>query len=87
MEYTTPAKMVVLSENGCVFDPDLAIRDGAMWGFWCTWNGEFVAKPSAIYAYSEQYTEAKALKRFYENDAVITLDELPDIREYPIREK
>ena len=87
VEYTTPAKMVVLSENGCVFDPDLAIRDGAMWGFWCTWNGEFVAKASAIYAYSEQYTEAEALKRFYENDAVITLDELPDLKEYPIREK
>ena len=87
VEYTTPAKMVVLSENGCVFDPDLAIRDGAMWGFWCTWNGEFVAKPTAIYSYSEQYTEAEALKRFYSNDAVITLDELPDLKEYPIREK
>lgn len=85
--YTTPPKMVVLSENGCVFDPELAIRDGAMWGFWCTWNGEFVAKSTAIYSYSEQYTEAEALKRFYSNDAVITLDELPDLREYPIREK
>ena len=85
--YTTPPKMVVLSENGCVFDPELAIRDGAMWGFWCTWNGEFVAKSTAIYSYSEQYTEAEALKKFYSNDAVITLDELPDLREYPIREK
>ncbi len=87
VEYTTPAKMVVLSENGCVFDPDLAIRDGAMWGFWCTWNGEFVAKSTAIYSYSEQYTEAEALKKFYSNDAVITMDELPDLKEYPIREK
>ena len=79
--------MVVLSENGCVFDPDLAIRDGAMWGFWCTWNGEFVAKDIAIYTYSDQYTEEEKLKQFYDNEAVITLDEVPDLKSYPIREE
>ncbi len=85
VEYTEAGKMVVLSENGCVFDPELAVRDGAMWGFWCTWSGEFVAKDTAVFAYSEQYTEAEALKRFYEHEAVITLDELPDLKAYPIR--
>lgn len=85
VDYTEAKKMVVLSENGCVFDPELAVRDGAMWGFWCTWSGEFVAKPSAIYAYSSQYTEEDALARFYENDVVITLDEIPDLSQYPIR--
>ena len=84
---TDPPKMVVLSENGCVFDPDLAIRDGAMWGFWCTWGGEFTAKNTAIYTYSDQYTEEEALKRFYENDAVITLEDIPDLKTYPIREE
>lgn len=87
VDYTEADKMVILSENGCVFDPELAVRDGAMWGLWCTWNGEFVAKDTSIYAYSEQYTEADALKRFYEHEAVITLDELPDLKEYPIRKK
>lgn len=85
--YTNPPKMVVLSENGCVFDPDLAIRDGAMWGFWCTWGGEFTAKNTAIYSYSEQYTEEDALRRFYENEAVITLDDIPDLSTYPIRDE
>ena len=85
VDYTEAKKMVVLSENGCVFDPELAVRDGAMWGFWCTWSGEFVAKPSAIYAYSSQYTEEDTLARFYENDVVITLDEIPDLSQYPIR--
>lgn len=85
VDYTEAGKMVVLSENGCVFDPELAVRDGAMWGFWCTWSGEFVAKDTAIFAYSEQYTEAEALKRFYENEAVITLEELPDLKTYPMR--
>ncbi len=87
VNYTDPPKMVVLSENGCVFDPELAVRDGAMWGFFCTWGSEFVAKNMAIYSYSDQYTEEDALKRFYENEAVITLDEVPDLTTYPIREE
>ena len=44
-----------------------------------------MAKPSAIYAYSSQYTEEDTLARFYENDVVITLDEIPDLSQYPIR--
>ncbi|MCR5427340.1 MAG: beta-mannosidase [Lachnospiraceae bacterium] len=79
-------KMVVLSENGCVPDPELMLRDGAMWGYWCTWGGEFVAGNTAVYVYSDQYTESEALAKFYENDIVITLDELPDLKTYPIRE-
>lgn len=87
MDYTESNKMVVMSENGCVFDPDLAIRDGAMWGFWCTWGGEFVAKNTAFYSYSEQYTETELLKKAYEHENVITLDELPDLTTYPIRDE
>ncbi|MBR1567857.1 MAG: beta-mannosidase [Lachnospiraceae bacterium] len=85
--YTSAKKMVVLSENGCVFDPELAKRDGAMWGFWCTWGSEFVAKDVMVYTYSDQYTEADKLKEFYENEIVITQDELPDLTSYPIREE
>jgi mannan endo-1,4-beta-mannosidase len=85
--YTDAKKMVVMSENGCVFDPSLAIRDGAMWGFWCTWGSEFVAKDIAVYSYSDQYTEEDKLKEFYENEAVITLEDLPVLTEYPIREE
>lgn len=84
--YTQTPKMVVLSENGCVFDPELAIRDGAMWGFWCTWNGEFVAKDMAIFTYNDQYTEEEALQKFYCHEAVITLDEVPDLQNYPIQD-
>jgi mannan endo-1,4-beta-mannosidase len=87
VNYTDAHKMVVMSENGCVFDPSLAIRDGAMWGFWCTWSSEFVAKDIAFNTYSEQYTEKDKLKEFYDNDAVITLEDLPDLTAYPIREE
>lgn len=84
VDYTANKKMIVLSENGCVPDPDLLVRDGAMWGFFCTWGGEFVAKDSSIYALSEQYTEETMLKKAYDSEFVITLDELPDLKNYPL---
>lgn len=86
VNYTTEKKMVVLSENGCLFDPDLAYRDGAMWGLFATWGGEFVKKGGAIHAISEQYTDREMLKKVYQHDKVLTLDELPDIKTYQIHE-
>lgn len=86
-EYSTERKMVYLTENGCVFDPDLALRDGAMWGMWGTWQGEFVRKTSAMTPkLSEQYTEEYMLKKAYNHEAVLTLDEMPDLKTYPISE-
>jgi mannan endo-1,4-beta-mannosidase len=74
--YTDAPKMVTLSENGCLFDPDLAKRDGAMWSWWCTWNGDF--------ATSETYTDFSILQKVYDSEYVTTLDELPDLKTYPI---
>jgi mannan endo-1,4-beta-mannosidase len=82
--YADSVKPVYLSENGCIFDPELAKRDGAMWGMWGTWGGEFVAKDTAIYTLSEQYTEETMLQKAYGDENVITLDELPDFSVYPL---
>ena len=79
-------KMVVLSENGTLIDPDLAVRDRAMWGFFCTWSGEFVINDGVKKTYSEQYTDIEMLTKVYNSEYVITRDELPDLHEYPIRE-
>lgn len=85
--YSTERKLVYLTECGCIFDPDLAIRDGAMWGMWATWQGEFVRKTTGMTAkLSEQYTEEYMMKKAYEHEAVITLDEMPDLKTYPISE-
>jgi len=78
--------MIVLSENGCLFDPDMAIRDGAMWGFFATWSGEFVLANSKLNRLSEKYTEEEMVKKVYAHDAVITYSELPDLKNYPIRD-
>jgi mannan endo-1,4-beta-mannosidase len=83
--YADSVKPVYLSENGCIFDPELAKRDGAMWGMWGTWGGEFVAKDTSIYTLSEQYTEEAMLQKAYGDENVITMDELPDFSAYPIR--
>jgi len=85
VNYTTPPKMVVLSENGSLIDPDLALRDGAMWGFWATWTGEFVLL-SNLLKLSEKYTETEMVHKVYNHELVITLDKLPDLKEYPIRD-
>ena len=79
-------KMVVLSENGTMIDPELSQRDRAMWGYFCTWSGEFVMQDGIRKKYSEQYTEIEMLKKVYGSDIVITRDELPDLKTYPIRE-
>ncbi|MDR1668415.1 MAG: beta-mannosidase, partial [Oscillospiraceae bacterium] len=73
--YTKAPKMITLSENGVLFDPDLAARDGALWSWWCVWNGEFVN--------GEDYTETAMLKKAYESELVVTHDELPDLKKYP----
>ncbi len=79
-------KMVVLSENGTMIDPELSQRDRAMWGFFCTWSGEFVMNDGLRKKYSEQYTELDMLKKVYTSDLIITRDELPDLLTYPIRD-
>ena len=58
-----------------------------MWGYFCTWSGEFVTKSKAFNDLSEQYTEAYMVKKVYESDLVITRDELPDLKNYPLREQ
>ena len=77
-------KMVVLSENGTIFDFDLAIRDGAMWGFFAVWNGEFVLRINDIAGYSERYTERHILIKAYNHDVSVTLEDLPDLKNYPL---
>lgn len=84
--YSQNNKMVVLSENGTMIDPDLAVRDRAMWGYFCTWSGEFVMKDGVRKTYSEQYTDIEMLEKVYNSEYVITRDELPDLHSYPIRD-
>ncbi len=74
-------KLVALTENGCLFDPDLAFRDNAKWAYFGTWEGEFVTLNNT-YTLSEKYTEEDMVYKVYHHEKVITLDELPDLKTY-----
>ena len=73
-------KMIVLSENGCVPDPERVFRDGTVWGYWCTWGGEFVLGNTKFNKPSEKYTETEMLRKAYSDEHVVTRKDLPDFR-------
>lgn len=72
-------KLVALSENGCVMDPDNVMRDNARWLFWGTWAEPFTISKGML---NEEYTEKDMLIKAYNHDRTLTLDELPDLKEY-----
>ena len=84
LDYTAANKIIALTENGCIPDTDLLVRDGVMWAWWCTWEGEFVLKTKGFNAYSDRYTEKAMVKKIYQHERVITRKNLPDIRSYPL---
>jgi len=69
-------KLITLSENGPVPDPDNLINDKANWSWFMTWYGDFVRDP-AINPLSHWQ---KVMYHSY----VITLDEMPDLQHYPL---
>lgn len=75
MKYTDDNKIIALSENGVIPDPDELLRTGAMWSWFATWKGEYVVNGNS---YSEEYTSLDMLKKVYSSNIVITLDELPE---------
>lgn len=84
LSYTDARKLIALSENGCIPDPEQLVRDNIMWSYWCVWEGEFVLKTAGFNTYSEQYTEKDMLKKAYKSDTVVTRKTLPDLRTYPL---
>ncbi|WP_339157967.1 glycosyl hydrolase [Paenibacillus sp. FSL W8-0186] len=62
-------KMAALAENGPIPDPDALQEYGADWSFFSTWTGDYIrdGKTNTI----------EHLKKVYQHDYVITLDELP----------
>lgn len=69
-------KMITLSENGPVPDPDNLAADKAYWSWFMPWYGSFirdgVKNPLAHW------------QKVMNHEYVITLDEMPDLKSYPI---
>lgn len=65
-------KVIALGENGPIPNPDLLPEYQANWSWFMTWDGEVLREQNSI----------EYLKKVYNHDNVITLDELPDLRTY-----
>ncbi|MFZ5987890.1 MAG: glycosyl hydrolase [Bacillota bacterium] len=66
-------KIVALTENGPIPDPENLIGYGAHWSWFCTWHG-----------FQTQENSLDHMKKVFNHDYVITLDELPDLKTYPV---
>lgn len=79
--YSQEVKMVALSENSNIPDPDLMERDNAWWLYFVVWNDTDTAEgvSNSSNFWTGEYYNTNAHKRHvYNHERVITLDELPD---------
>lgn len=74
MSYTSTHKVIAMTENGCLFDPDEAISSGNAWSYFCTWQGSYTQSGSKI---SEEYTEKSVWDKVYHSDKTIKLGDMP----------
>ena len=79
--YPQQVKMVAMSENSNIPDPDQVAADGAWWLWFMVWNDvtEQEGVTSSDNFWTGEYYNTNAHKRHvYNHELVITLDELPD---------
>jgi len=78
-------RMVALTENGAIPNPDNCKDDNAMWLWFMTWNdsGNTVGETTRNNFWTGEYHNTQAHKtHVYNHPLVITLDELPDLTNY-----
>jgi hypothetical protein len=68
-------KMVGMSENGPIPDPDKLVNERADWLFFTTWAGRIL---------TERNPSNKLVKAFYHSH-VLNLDDLPDLKNFPFK--
>lgn len=78
-------KMVALTENGSIPSPDALQKDSAWWLYFMTWNdSDKTGTDESNFWEGEYHNTAEHKKEVYLSDYVLTLDELPDIKNYPL---
>lgn len=80
-DWTGERKIIALTENGVMPDPELIQRDRAVWSFFCTWSGEFIHE---LYRASENSTEFYMWEKVYQSEDTLSLDDLPCLWAYPL---
>ena len=69
-------KMVAMTENDSIPSLENLVNDKAAWLYFCPWYMNYLT--------SEQNNPVDNLIEVYQSDYCITLDELPDLKTYPI---
>jgi mannan endo-1,4-beta-mannosidase len=81
-------KILAMTENGSMPDPDALLDEGFLWSYFMTWNdgvGNLHAKQKDNFWTGEYWNEDSFKKYVYNHEKVITLDELPDLDSYPYK--
>ncbi|TYQ18198.1 UNVERIFIED_CONTAM: mannan endo-1,4-beta-mannosidase [Acetivibrio alkalicellulosi] len=76
VQLTGGKKMVAMTENDTIPRVSNLINEMAGWLYFCPWYGWWVT--------SEQNNPKEWLIEMYQSDYCITLDELPDLKTYPL---
>ncbi|AEM74724.1 glycosyl hydrolase [Caldicellulosiruptor acetigenus] len=82
LKYTNANKMIALSECGTIPDPAVLKQEGVSWLWFSVWAGSYVMTGSK---YNDEWNDNHMLRKIYNNDYVITKDELPDIKSIPLK--
>lgn len=64
-------KMITLSENGPIPDPESLCTEGAAWSWFCTWSGNFITDGVA--------NSNAHINQVFNHEYVITLDEIDEL--------
>ena len=78
VQSTNGQKMVAMTENDSIPSLENLVNDKAAWLYFCTWYMNYLT--------SEQNNPVENLVEIYQSEYCITLDELPDLKTYPITE-
>ncbi len=78
VQSTDGEKMVAMTENDTIPSLENLINDKASWLYFCPWYKNYLTAP--------ENNSAENLKEIYNSEYCITLDELPDLKTYPITE-
>lgn len=76
VQSTDGEKMVAMTENDSIPSLENLVNDKAAWLYFCPWYMNYLT--------SEQNNPVDNLKEIYQSEYCITLDELPDLKTYPI---
>jgi len=68
-----PGKLVAMTEDGTIPDPELLQKEAARWSWFSSWSVDLLLRDNTL----------EHIEKVYNDDYVITLDELKNMANYP----